>query len=455
MQPPKPPAPVAMEGPSGVDLHPTPPDPARLSKRAGMLFLAVVVAVIGFIVYGMYDRNQRRFGAADRSDAGNLTAATEAGAQILSLVPEGAVRGQNPTSGSDAPLKPPDGAEGDSSQKAHVLRADSPGITQYREPSPEERRRAALYERQLAAMEAPTRTGAGTGEIATMHAPVLPASPADTSEITSLLQSLQPTGSANASPSLPGMPRGLLGGGGGPSASEEYHLQNMQDQKAAFLTSARSKSSEDYVPATRAAPITRYVIRAGWDIPAVLEQGMNSDLPGEVRALVRESVYDTASGKYLLIPQGSRVVGRYNSQVGYAQSGLQVIWERLIFPDASAIDIGAMNGQDAAGRSGFRDGVDNHYKRLVAFGLLTSVFTAAIQLSQNHSGNVLTYPSPGEVTAGAVGQQMGSLGAETTRRNLNVQPTIKIPAGYRFNVRVNRDLAFEGPYHPIGSEPRR
>ena len=82
-------------------------------------------------------------------------------------------------------------------------------------------------------------------------------------------------------------------------------------------------------------------------------------------------------------------------------------------------------------------------KRLLGFGLLTSKFAAALQLSQNHSGNVLTYPSPGEVTAGAVGQQMANLGSEVTRRNLNVQPTIKIEAGYRFNVRVNRDIAFD------------
>jgi len=113
-----------------------------------------------------------------------------------------------------------------------------------------------------------------------------------------------------------------------------------------------------------------------------------------------------------------------------------------------------MGGEDAAGRSGFRDKVDNHYKRLLGFGLLTSVFAAALQLSQNHSGNVLTYPSPGEVTAGAVGQQMANLGSEVTRRNLNVQPTIKIEAGYRFNVRVNRDLAFEAPYRPLPAAPK-
>jgi len=223
----------------------------------------------------------------------------------------------------------------------------------------------------------------------------------------------------------------------------------MQDQKAAFLAAARKKAIEDYLATTRVAPVNQFVIRAGWDIPAILEQGINSDLPGEIRALVRENVYDTASGQHLLIPQGSRLVGRYSSQVAYGQNGFQVVWDRVIFPDASSIDLSGMNGQDTTGRSGFRYGVDNHYARIFGFGLLTSVFGAAAQLSQSHSGSVLAYPSNGEIAASAVGQQMATLGAETTRRNLNIQPTIKIPMGYRFNVRVNRDLAFEGPYRPL------
>jgi type IV secretion system protein VirB10 len=229
----------------------------------------------------------------------------------------------------------------------------------------------------------------------------------------------------------------------------------MQDQKERFVGSARKKAMEDYLATTRIAPISNFVIRSGWDIPAILEQGINSDLPGETRALVRENVYDTASGQHLLIPQGSRLVGHYNSEVAYGQNGLQVVWHRVIFPDGSAIDLSGMNGQDGVGRSGLRYGVDNHYKRLFGFGLLTSMFAAALQLSQNHTGGVLAYPSAGEVTAAAVGQQMASIGTETTRRNLNVQPTIKIPAGYRFNVRVNRDLAFEGTYRPLPAGAER
>jgi type IV secretory pathway VirB10-like protein len=461
MSPTKPAVP-SMEGPSGIELHPTPPDPARLSKRAGLLFLIVVVSVLGVIIYGMYARNQQRFGQVTRTDARSMTAATEAGAQILSFVPERVMGDEKGDGQQSEELKPPGdsqaepGRGADSAMPSNQFRRfpndamPSPSA----DLSPEERRRAELYQRELAAMDAPTRTSGDGGQLSQTDVGTTPAR-GDGVDASALLQAFQPTPGTGAPPTPApgvalgsGLTRGLLGGANY-SPSEEYQLQNMQDQKTAFLASSRNKAMDDYLAATRVPPITTFVIRAGWDIPAVLEQGINSDLPGDTRALVRESVYDTASGQHLLIPQGSRLVGRYNSQVAYGQNGLQVTWERLIFPDGSSIDLSGMSGEDAAGRSGFRDKVDNHYKRLLGFGLLTSVFAAALQLSQNHSGNVLTYPSPGEVTAGAVGQQMANLGSEVTRRNLNVQPTIKIEAGYRFNVRVNRDLAFEAAYRPL------
>ncbi len=107
-----------------------------------------------------------------------------------------------------------------------------------------------------------------------------------------------------------------------------------------------------------------------------------------------------------------------------------------------------MVGQDAAGLSGLRHDVDNHYKRLLGFGLLTSIFSASFQLSQTRRGGVLGYPSAAETVGSAIGGQISQLGADVTRRNLNIQPTIKVPVGYRFNVRVNRNILFESPYRP-------
>ena len=118
----------------------------------------------------------------------------------------------------------------------------------------------------------------------------------------------------------------------------------------------------------------------------------------------------------------------------------------MIYPDGSSVDLNGMIGQDMAGFSGFRDKIDRHYKRLVGFAVLTSMFSAASGIAQNRNRSVLAYPNPGDVAASSVGQQASDLGSQITRRNLSVQPTIKISAGYRFNVRVNRDILFEVPY---------
>jgi type IV secretion system protein VirB10 len=228
--------------------------------------------------------------------------------------------------------------------------------------------------------------------------------------------------------------------------ASEYEAQNQQSRKEAFLSAARNRSTNDLLPSTRTPALDLYMIRAGWDIPAVLEQALNSDLPGDIRALVTTNIYDTATGHYLLIPQGSRLVGAYDSHVSYGQNALQVVWRRIIFPDASAIDLGGMSGLDSHGNTGLRDRVDNHYKRLIGFAVLTSGFAAAMELSQRRNQSLLQAPSAGESVAQTTGQQLAQLGADVTRRNLNVQPTIRVAVGYKFHVRVNRDMLFESPY---------
>jgi type IV secretion system protein TrbI len=243
---------------------------------------------------------------------------------------------------------------------------------------------------------------------------------------------------------LAGAAQGTGGGAGGAGVSGADD-QNQQGDKAAFLAKSHQQSEANFQTVSRVQPLTNYEIKAGWDIPATLEQAMNSDLPGDVRGIVRENVYDTATGKYLLIPQGSRVIGMYNSRVAYGQGSVQVVWTRLIYPDGSSIELGGLNGQDVRGLSGFRDKVDNHYVRLFGFALMTSAFAAGIELTQNQSntGFVIT---PQQAATQAVGQQLGQLGMEITRRNLNIQPTVKISIGYRFTIRVRKDLVFDRPY---------
>jgi type IV secretion system protein VirB10 len=159
-----------------------------------------------------------------------------------------------------------------------------------------------------------------------------------------------------------------------------------------------------------------------------------------LNALVSSNVYDSASGRYLLIPQGARLIGGYNPRVGYGQDGVQVVWDRVIYPDGSSLDLSGMVGQDAHGASGFRDKVDRHHNASVS---PCSRACSPLHLRLHRTRTAPHVPEPAQVAGSAA-----DLGAQITRRNLNVQPTIKIPVGYRLNVPGNRDFLFDGPYEP-------
>jgi type IV secretion system protein VirB10 len=452
-----------IQSPSGLDLNPPPPSSVRLSKRAGILAFGVVFAVVAAVGYGIVTRSGRSIDAGFQPAEAKLTAATDAGKVIAAQIPTSArvttgAGDRGPAQPEE--LRPPGQSAArasidTSAQRPYVVAPYSAPTTssqpQYREPTAEEKRLAAAYERELQALDSPTNppgmTGVGLGRLTAANTST---PDAGSSQIGNLLRSLQGAPLATAGASIQPnnvVPRITLSGQTG-NGTEEYESQNMQDAKERFLERARAGSEDNYLNSTRTKPVGPFEIKAGWDIPAVLEQALNSDLPSEIKALVRENVYDTATGKYLLIPQGARLVGTYDSRVAYGQKGIQVVWSRLIFPDGSSINLEGMAGQDASGLAGLRHDVDNHYKRLVGFGLLTSVFSAAFQLSQTRRGTVLGYPSPAEIAGGAVGAQVSQLGADVTRRNLNIQPTIKVPVGYRFNVRVNRDILFKAPYRP-------
>jgi type IV secretory pathway VirB10-like protein len=196
------------------------------------------------------------------------------------------------------------------------------------------------------------------------------------------------------------------------------------------------------------APRSPYELRAGFVVPATLISGINSELPGQIMAQVSQDVFDTATGKFKLIPQGSRLVGRYASDVAYAQSRILIAWQRIVFPDGKAMDIGSMPGADSAGYAGFNDQVNNHYFRLFASAFLMSGVTAGITLSQNqdpqnNNGNRQTASS---ALSEALGQQLGLVTAQLISKNMNIAPTLEIRPGYRFNVIVTKDMTFSKPY---------
>ncbi len=195
------------------------------------------------------------------------------------------------------------------------------------------------------------------------------------------------------------------------------------------------------------APRSPYVLRAGFVLPAMLISGINSDLPGQIVAQVSQDVFDTATGRWKLIPQGARLVGQYASEVAYGQSRVLVAWQRIVFPDAKAMDIGAMPGADAAGQAGFNDRTNNRYLRLFGSALLMSGVTAGIAMSQRDAAAPYgSAPTVNSALSEALGQQLGQVTAQMIARNMGIAPTLEIRPGYRFNVIVTKDMTFARPY---------
>jgi type IV secretory pathway VirB10-like protein len=430
-----------------------------------------VLLLLGF-AYGGYRRSLiNQTAARDASLPRSVTPASQAGAEFMQGTPAGTVPmnrthadelrppgtsalqamtvpcGTDPRTGQTYRYNPQTGQPCDGLPQERVvvrqpntIRSQPITPTPVHEETPEDRRLAEAYQREQEAIQAPT----SIRNAATPSLSAITGQPTsnDLSQVAALSHAL---GGRQGGDSVPLS--------NGQALENDYDSQNMQSRKEAFLTGARTRQADDYLRSTREAPLSRYEIKAGWEIPAVLEQALNSDLPGELKALVTSNVYDTATGLYLLIPQGSRIVGKYDSHASYGQDGVQVSWSRIIYPDASSIDLDGMIGLDSHGNAGLRDKVDRHYRRLIGFSVLTSLFTAAFEISQRNSQSALTYPTPAQTAGSAVGQELTQTGAQITRRNLNVQPTIKVPAGYKFTVRVNRDILFETPYQPVETNP--
>jgi type IV secretion system protein VirB10 len=195
------------------------------------------------------------------------------------------------------------------------------------------------------------------------------------------------------------------------------------------------------------APKSQFEFRAGGVIPGVMISGINSDLPGQIMGQVSQDVYDTATGKYLLIPQGTRLIGTYSANVVYGQTGVFIAWQRLVFPDGKALDIGSMPGADGAGYAGFRDQVNNHYLRIFGSAFLMSGITAGVAYSQDkYTNNDSDKPTMSSEMAQSLGQQFGQVAARMIEKNLNIAPTLEIRPGYRFNIIAIKDLTFTGPY---------
>ena len=223
-----------------------------------------------------------------------------------------------------------------------------------------------------------------------------------------------------------------------PTQPAQQRVLSDQEHKVAFLNeSSAPRLGVNGHARAAAMPEGLYQLQTGTVIPAALLTGINTDLPGDVLAAVTAPVYDSATGNHLLIPQGSKLYGSYDSQIAASQDRALVVWHRLLMPDGRSVDLDRMRGTDAGGYAGLADQVDYHTDKLASAAILSGVIAYAGNLARGRQNLTVT---GGDVVGDAVAQQASTIGSNIVQRQLNVQPTITVRPGWPVHVLVNRDV---------------
>lgn len=209
---------------------------------------------------------------------------------------------------------------------------------------------------------------------------------------------------------------------------------NDQQRKNALI--GRTNRDDDTSPHILTAPVLPWTLQAGSVIAASLITGLNSDLPGFVTAQVTENVYDSVTGRNLLIPQGSRLIGGYDSVVAFGQRRALVVWQRIILPDGSSIRIDNVPATDASGYTGLADKVDFHTWQFLKGVALSTLLGVSSELALSGQSDLV------QAIRMSTQDEVARAGNQVTQRNLGVQPTITIRPGTRVRLVVHKDLVF-------------
>lgn len=421
------------------------PGVRRLNKLPIVGVVVGLMCVAGAVGYTYRERLMQS--AANARQADDHRPEPSSGAAVLSGAPVG---GEIQPAIARVPMGPtagaaPEGAAEQVPSASAPSDGSGPGQPQGEDEATKARREAwQQYYSQIAqlqkdritaatsAMSAETNMGANAGP-QTGHGTVVMPTSAGTGS-----SGLEETngGVAGAGPATPGLSAGF----GLPSYPPVRVDASAQREKQAFLNQPGDVTgSQDDLQATLRDPSSPFLVMAGTTIPAVMVGGINSDMPGMVIGQVAENVYDTATGRYLLVPQGARLIGSYDNVVSNGQTRVGVIWNRIIYPDTESIDLGSMEGADQGGYAGFHDQVNTHFWSKIGNALLISIAGAGVQLSQGTGQTTNGYNSQ-QIAAASLGQQFGELGQEYARAGLAIPNTLEIRPGYRFVVMVNKDM---------------
>jgi type IV secretion system protein TrbI len=239
-------------------------------------------------------------------------------------------------------------------------------------------------------------------------------------------------------PALP--PASTAGPNGSRLALDPDRDQNYQQRKLDFLNQRAEPGI--YNPHSVQEPVSPYQVLAGSVISASLVTGLNSDLPGLAVAQVTENVYDTVTGRILLIPQGSRLVGSYDSVVAFGQKRALLVWQRIVMPNGTSIQIDNLPATDQAGYAGLEDEVDYHTWTLLKGVALSTLLGVGSQIGFGGSESDLV-----RAIRESAQQSANQAGQRIVQKDLNIQPTITVRPGWPLRVIVHKDLVLR-PYQP-------
>ena len=407
----------------GIDLRGQTPAVRQARKGPIALVAILVFVVLSAMAYALYQRSQPTMTAGTEEATYERASDISAAAQLTARAPDYIkVADETPL----APVAQIPAAVKEIEELPAPAAGPPPAPI---DPAMEEARKAAAELRKQAieaSMEVPLGLGGYGGNLA---------------------GGITPAGGAIGAGQAPQQDRNarileavqrMLGNGGAQAATDP----NGQSDKAGFIDNLQKIDPPAAVVGPQ-SPANPYVIRTGTTIPMTLITGVNSDLPGMLTAQVSQHVYDTPKGRYVLIPQGTRLVGQYDSRVTYGQDRLLVVWNRLIYPDGSAMELGGMPGADQAAQSGLADKVDNHYFRIFGSALLLSVISAGFEIATNDD----QIDENQQTAREAVARQMSQVAGRVLEKNLNIQPTITIRNGQIGSVMVNKDLYLR-PWNP-------
>lgn len=400
------------QNPAALELKPE-PKVDRMSKRPLWLVLGALTIMVVIMIQGVHTERKSQPQAeaqrvADPTDSKGPLLEPQSGGLAMPVV-----RAMQPDSTATSPQGQGPAPVGGRSQRSQMAMQDMEQMRRYHQ------------QMELQALQAPISVTGGTQAPPRAGAQARPAA-------------AQQFDDRTGAP-IPGTE----------TPSQDYDPADRKD-KEQFLDKRSARRDEWTLPFTREAGAF-CEIKTGTVIPGIMLTGVNSDLPGKIIGQVSQNVYDTATGNMLVIPQGSRLFGVYDSRVAVGQNRVLIAWNRVVFPDGSAVSLETMPGTDQAGYGGLEDNVDNHYMRIFGSAMVMSLVSGgmayAMDTFSNNSGSAENQkPSMQDEMGSALGSQLGQATVQLLQRNVNIKPTLEIRPGFRFNLVVVKDMRFDRPY---------